>query len=42
MVGCGVVSKSGNGTPVPNKLYFGDNLVVLRDHVPDESVDLCR
>jgi site-specific DNA-methyltransferase (adenine-specific) len=23
-----------------NKLYFGDNLQVLRDHVPDESVDL--
>jgi len=24
----------------PNKLYFGDNLPVLRDYVPDESVDL--
>jgi site-specific DNA-methyltransferase (adenine-specific) len=23
-----------------NKLYFGDNLVVLREHVKDESVDL--
>ena len=23
-----------------NKLYFGDNLVILREHVPDESVDL--
>ena len=23
-----------------NKLYFGDNLIVLRDHIPDESVDL--
>ena len=23
-----------------NKLYFGDNLPILRDHVPDESVDL--
>lgn len=23
-----------------NKLYFGDNLTVLRDHVKDESVDL--
>ncbi|MCY4625849.1 MAG: DNA methyltransferase [Chloroflexi bacterium] len=23
-----------------NTLYFGDNLPVLRDHVPDESVDL--
>ena len=23
-----------------NKLYFGDNLPILREHVPDESVDL--
>jgi site-specific DNA-methyltransferase (adenine-specific) len=23
-----------------NRLYYGDNLDVLRDHVPDESVDL--
>jgi site-specific DNA-methyltransferase (adenine-specific) len=23
-----------------NKLYFGDNLHILREHVPDESVDL--
>ena len=23
-----------------NKLYFGDNLNILREHVPDESVDL--
>ena len=23
-----------------NKLYFGDNLDVLREHVADESVDL--
>ena len=23
-----------------NKLYFGDNLGILREHVPDESVDL--
>jgi site-specific DNA-methyltransferase (adenine-specific) len=23
-----------------NKLYFGDNLTILREHVPDESVDL--
>ena len=30
-------------TPMPdwkNKLYFGDNLDILREHVPDESVDL--
>ena len=25
---------------MPNTLYYGDNLQVLRDHVPDESVDL--
>lgn len=24
----------------PNTLYFGDNLAVLREHFPDESVDL--
>jgi DNA modification methylase len=24
----------------PNTLYYGDNLDVLRRHVPDESVDL--
>ncbi len=23
-----------------NRLYFGDNLVILREHVRDESVDL--
>ena len=23
-----------------NKLYFGDNLDILREHVPDESADL--
>ncbi len=26
--------------PMPNTLYFGDNLGILREHVPDESVDL--
>ena len=25
---------------MPNTLFYGDNLHVLRDHVPDESVDL--
>ena len=25
---------------MPNTLYYGDNLAVLRDHVPNESVDL--
>jgi hypothetical protein len=24
-----------------NKLFFGDNLPILREHVADESVDLC-
>ena len=23
----------------PNRLYFGDNLEILREHVADESVD---
>ena len=23
-----------------DKLYYGDNLAILREHVPDESVDL--
>ena len=22
-----------------NRLYYGDNLAVLRDHIPDDSVD---
>jgi len=30
--------------PIPNqdknKLYYGDNLQVLRDYIPDQSVDL--
>src|SRR5258708_12828926 len=26
--------------PWKNKLFFGDNLRILRDHVPAESVDL--
>ena len=25
---------------MPNTLYYGDNLDILREHVPDESVDL--
>jgi len=25
---------------MPNKLYFGDNLHVLREHIADASVDL--
>ena len=27
-------------TPWQNQLHFGDNLPILRDGVPDESVDL--
>ena len=27
-------------TTPPNRLYFGDNLDILRQHVADESVDL--
>ena len=23
-----------------NKLFFGDNLDIMRDHIPDESIDL--
>ena len=23
-----------------NKLHFGDNLPIMREHIPDESVDL--
>ncbi len=26
--------------PGKNKLYYGDNLVVLRDYIPDQSIDL--
>jgi DNA modification methylase len=26
--------------PAPGRLYYGDNLVVLREHIRDESVDL--
>lgn len=27
-------------TPAPNTLYYGDNLDILRDHIPTASVDL--
>lgn len=33
-------SHAGGQTRVENRLYFGDNLVVLREHVADGSVDL--
>ncbi|TWI16823.1 hypothetical protein IQ15_07598 [Bradyrhizobium yuanmingense] len=38
MRGCDV-AKSSAGKTV-NRLYFGDNLDVLREYVDDESVDL--
>lgn len=25
---------------MPNALYYGDNLVILRQHIPNDSVDL--
>ena len=29
-----------NWAVMTNTLYYGDNLDILREHVPDESVDL--
>jgi site-specific DNA-methyltransferase (adenine-specific) len=26
--------------PSANHLYYGDNLTILREHIPDESIDL--
>jgi adenine specific DNA methylase Mod len=38
---CGVWGRWGDwGMANPNKLYFGDNLDVLRQHVQEESIDL--
>ena len=38
------VAKSGSGkgpsASADNRLFFGDNLDILREYVPDESVDL--
>ena len=33
-------SRVSQTPPVKNQLYFGDNLDILRNHVPDASVDL--
>ena len=33
-------AQSGHPPPAKNQLYFGDNLDILRNHVPDASVDL--
>ena len=30
----------GTGEAMPNRLYYGDNLYVLRESIADESVDL--
>lgn len=31
---------AGQAARVTNRLYYGDNLGILREHIPDESVDL--
>jgi DNA modification methylase len=28
-------------TITSNTLFYGDNLSILREHIPDSSVDLC-
>jgi site-specific DNA-methyltransferase (adenine-specific) len=33
-------SKGGSTSPAKNHLYFGDNLDILREYIPDESVNL--
>jgi hypothetical protein len=35
-----VLAASAVAEPVGNVLYYGDNLDLLRRHVPDESIDL--
>lgn len=32
--------RGSNGEPMTNRLYYGDNLDVLRDHIASESIDL--
>ena len=34
------IATQSNDIAVPNALYYGDNLAVLREYVPNESVDL--
>src|SRR5436305_1342152 len=35
------MDKVGNMKPITkNTLFYGDNLIILREHIPDESVDL--
>ena len=35
-----VIRSSGTIPLMANTLYYGDNLDVMRQHLPDESVDL--
>ncbi|GIL00856.1 MAG: restriction endonuclease subunit M [Alphaproteobacteria bacterium] len=37
---CSFFVKAGGDQLVTNKLYYGDNLPILRDHIADGSVDL--
>lgn len=40
--GTGVSTEQNKNCPLPkNKLFYGDNLEVLRKKIPNESVDLC-
>lgn len=34
------MTSEARGQPMSNTLYFGDNLDILREHIPDECVDL--
>ena len=35
------MDKVGNMKPITeNTLFYGDNLIILREHIPSESVDL--
>src|ERR1017187_659721 len=40
MVMCDVTAGNGDWGSTPGRLYYGDNLGVLREHVKDESIDL--
>lgn len=37
----GAVPADETDKDVMNTLYYGDNLVVMRKHIKDESIDLC-
>jgi hypothetical protein len=41
-IGCGVMSWPSERRAMvdrPNHLYYGDNLAILRERIPEESVD---